>query len=150
MATESRNRTIEWLRSGCNSFDGKRPISKPLSFWSEQDILMYIQIKRLSICSVYGKIVDDTGYEVSPEDLNPNAMIFDLENPVLHTTKCDRTGCMFCGFGCHLGEDHRFVRLKETHPKVYEYIMKPVEDGGLGYKDMLEWINENGNMDIEF
>ena len=150
MATESRNRTIEWLRSGCNSFDGKRPISKPLSFWSEQDILMYIQIKRLSICSVYGKIVDDTGYEVSPEDLNPNAMIFDLENPVLHTTKCDRTGCMFCGFGCHLGEDQRFVRLKETHPKVYEYIMKPVEDGGLGYKDMLEWINENGNMDIEF
>ena len=60
------------------------------------------------------------------------------------------TGCMFCGFGCHFGEDQRFVRLKETHPKVYEYIMKPVEDGGLGYKEMLEWINENGNMDIEF
>lgn len=150
MATESRNRTIEWLRSGCNSFTGKRPISKPLSFWSEQDILMYIQLYQIRICSVYGVVSDDTGYEVSPEDLNPNSMIFDNENPVLHTTKCDRTGCMFCGFGCHLNGDQRFVRLKETHPKVYEYIMKSTDDGGLGYKEMLEWINEHGEMNIDF
>lgn len=102
MATESRNRTVEWLRTGCNSFDSKRPISKPMSFWSEQDVLMYIAIKRLPICSVYGVIADDTECEVSPVDLNPHAMIFDKVNPVLHTTKCDRTGCMYCGFGCHL------------------------------------------------
>jgi 3'-phosphoadenosine 5'-phosphosulfate sulfotransferase (PAPS reductase)/FAD synthetase len=150
MATESRNRTVEWLRTGCNSFDSKRPISKPMSFWSEQDVLMYIAIKRLPICSVYGVIADDTECEVSPVDLNPHAMIFDKVNPVLHTTKCDRTGCMYCGFGCHLNEDQRFLRIKETHPKVYEYIMKSVDSGGLGYEEIIKWINNHSDFNIMF
>jgi len=121
-----------------------------MSFWSEQDVLMYIAIKRLFICSVYGVIADDTGSEVSPADLNPHAMIFDKVNPVLHTTKCDRTGCMYCGFGCHLNEDQRFLRLKETHPKVYEYIMKSVDSGGLGYEEIIKWINKHSDFNIMF
>lgn len=150
MATESMMRTMEWLRSGCNSFDSKRPMSKPISFWSEQDVLLYIKLYDLPMCSVYGKICDDSGYEVSKEDLSPNAGIFDKENPVLHTSGCDRTGCMFCGFGCHLNNDQRFVRLEQSHPKVYDYIMKPVEDGGLGYREIISWIKEHGNIDIKY
>lgn len=150
MATESRQRTIEWLNSGCNAFDSKRPISKPMSFWSEQDVLLYIKLFDLPICSVYGKIVDDTGAEVRAEDLSLSAGIFDKENPALSTTGCDRTGCMFCGFGCQLNNDQRFVRLKQSHPKVYEYIMRSVEDGGLGYEEILSWINEHGNMNIKY
>lgn len=153
MATESRLRTTEWLKNGCNSFDSKRPISKPLSFWSDQDILLYIKLYKLSLCSVYGDIVIDGASEIlSYEEVErvSNLEIFELDKPILKTTGCDRTGCMFCGFGCHLNEDKRFVRLKETHPKIYEYIMKSVEDGGLGYREMLEWINEHGEMNIEF
>lgn len=150
MATESRNRTVEWLRSGCNSFDGKRPISKPLSFWSEQDILLYIKLYDLPICSVYGKICDDSGYEVSKDDLSPSSGIFDKDNPVLHTSGCDRTGCMFCGFGCHLNGDERFTRLKVTNPKIYEYIMKPVDSGGLGYEEIIKWINKHSDFNIMF
>lgn len=57
------------------------------------------------------------------------------------TTGCDRTGCIFCGFGCHLEkEPNRFQRLKCTHPKQWEYCMKPVEDGGLGMKSVLDYI----------
>lgn len=149
MATESRNRTIEWLRSGCNSFDSKRPISKPLSFWSEQDILMYIKLNDIKICSVYGEIVDLDGKEVHKEALDPSKMIFD-GNPALKTTKCDRTGCMFCGFGCHLKWDQRFTRLRETHPTIYDYIMRSVEDGGLGYEEMLEYINTHSDFNIDF
>lgn len=40
--------------------------------------------------------------------------------------------------------------MKETHPKQYAYIMKPVEEGGLGYKDVIDWINQHGNMDIKY
>lgn len=111
---------------------------------------MYIAIKRLPICSVYGVISDDTECEVSPVDLNPHAMIFDKVNPVLHTIKCDRTGCMYCGFGCHLNEDQRFLRIKETHPKVYEYIMKSVDSGGLGYEEIIKWINNHSDFNIMF
>ena len=40
--------------------------------------------------------------------------------------------------------------MKETHPKQYNYIMKPVSDGGLGYKEIIDWINEHGNMNIKY
>lgn len=43
MAWESQNRRTAWLRHGCNAFDGKRPSSQPMSFWTEQDVLHYIQ-----------------------------------------------------------------------------------------------------------
>ena len=42
MAEESRLRTQEWLKNGCNGFDMKEPKSMPMSFWTEQDIYIYI------------------------------------------------------------------------------------------------------------
>ena len=32
MASESKKRETAWLMTGCNAFDGKRPMSKPMSF----------------------------------------------------------------------------------------------------------------------
>lgn len=40
--------------------------------------------------------------------------------------------------------------MKVTHPKTYEWIMKPTEDGGLGYKEVIDWINEHGNLNIRY
>ena len=122
MACESNARRTEWLKNGCNAFHNSRPMSRPLSFWVEQDILEYIKRYQIPYPTVYGEIIDD-------------------ENGNLKTTGCDRTGCMFCGFGCHLEkEPNRFQKLKQTHPKVWEYCMKPVSEGGLGMKDVLEFI----------
>lgn len=39
MAQESRLRTKVWLKNGCNVFEGKHPAGKPMSFWTEQDVL---------------------------------------------------------------------------------------------------------------
>ena len=59
----------------------------------------------------------------------------------LATTGAERTGCMFCGFGCHLEKSpNRFQRMKETHPKQYEYCLRPVEQGGLGMAEVLDYI----------
>ena len=68
----------------------------------------------------------------------------------LKTTGCDRTGCMFCGFGCHLEKESRFQRMKITHPKQYDYIMRPKEKGGLNYKEVIDWINANSDLDIKY
>jgi hypothetical protein len=78
--------------------------------------------------------------------------LFDLDKPIYKTTGCKRTGCIFCGFGCHLEKEGegRFERLKVTHPKIYEYIMKPTSEGGLGYKEIIDWINEYGNLHIRY
>ena len=35
---------------------------------------------------------------------------------------------------------NRFQRMKETHPKQYNYCMKDVEEGGLGMGKVLDYI----------
>ena len=45
-------------------------------------------------------------------------------------------------YGCHLEkEPNRFQNLKITHPKLWQYCMKPVSEGGLGLKEVLEYID---------
>ena len=153
MASESKLRTGQWIRKGCNSFDSKNPISNPMSFWTEQDVLLYIYEKKLPIASIYGDVVIDycameqCDGQMSLADYGE----FEKERPLLKTSGCSRTGCMFCGFGCHLEKSpNRFEKMKETHPKQYDYIMRPKDEGGLGYKEIIDWINENGNMDIRY
>lgn len=151
MAEESQKKTQGWLKTGCNAFESKRPQSNPMAFWTEQDVLRYIKNTSLPICSVYGDVVPD--YDRT-EEMEGQMDISDLglitDNRKFKTTGCNRTGCMFCGYGCHLNNDQRFVTMKQTHPKQYEYIMKPVEKGGLGYKEVIDWINEHGNMNIKY
>lgn len=123
MACESQNRKTAWLRNGCNAYESKRPISQPMSFWTEQDVLEYLKKYNIPYASVYGDIVED-------------------KNGKLHTTGCDRTGCVFCGFGCHLEkEPNRFQRLKLTHPKLWDYCMRSWSEGGLGMREVLNYIN---------
>lgn len=122
MACESQARKTAWKVHGCNAFDTKRPTSQPLSFWTEQDILEYIKKYNLPYAPVYGEIVQDNKGK-------------------WQTTKCSRTGCVFCMYGCHLEkEPNRFQNLKITHPKLWQYCMKPMSEGGLGLKEVLEFI----------
>jgi 3'-phosphoadenosine 5'-phosphosulfate sulfotransferase (PAPS reductase)/FAD synthetase len=159
MAAESRLRAQKWLQHGCNAFDTTTPKSQPMSFWTEQDVLLYIKMNHLPICSVYGDVVEDIeGTEQVRGQMTFSDMegyehmeLFDAKRLPLMTTGCKRTGCMFCGYGCHLDKSpSRFEMMKQTHPKQYEYIMKPVSEGGLGYKEVIEWINEHGNMNIRY
>lgn len=153
MASESRLRTQIWLKQGCNAFDAKKPMSNPMAFWTEQDVLLYIYQNHLPICSVYGEVVKEQGQD-GQMDLEDyfGKELFDLDRPTLKTTGCNRTGCMFCGYGCHLEKpgDGRFERMKLTHPKQYDYIMRPWEEGGLNYKEVIDWINEHGNLHIRY
>ena len=149
MTEESSLRMRKWLHEGCNAFESKHPHSKPMSFWTEQDVLRYIKENRIEIASVYGDIIADSGEELEGQmDISDYGLAEDTRR--LKTTGCDRTGCMFCGFGCHLNNDQRFVMMKKTHPKQYDYIMRPKEQGGLNYKEVIDWINEHGNLNIKY
>ena len=125
MACESSMRKTTWLRQGCNAFDSKRPISAPMSFWTEQDVLEYLKRFNVPYASVYGEILQD-------------------ENGKYYTTGCERTGCIWCLFSLHNEkEPYKLEMLHNTHPKLYEYCMRPWGDGGLGLKDVIDWFNEN-------
>ena len=146
MASESRLRERAWMKNGCNAFDAKYPISNPMSFWTDQDVLKYIKDNDIKIASIYGDVVyvDDNG--------NQYDEVIYKTGVNLCTTWMKRTGCMFCGYGCQLEkkEEGRFVRMKQTHPKQYEYIMRSWEKGGLGFKEIIDWINENSDLDIGY
>lgn len=120
LAEESNLRMSNYLKYGCNSFNNKRPISKPLSIWTEQDILEYIDIFKLPIAKVYGKLSKD-------------------DEGKYYLTGEKRTGCMFCMYGCHLEkEPNKFQRLAKTHPKIYDYCINKLKLG-----EVLEFINVN-------
>lgn len=133
LAEESLLRKSSWIRQGCNAFLSSCPISTPLAFWTEQDILKYIAENNLEIAEVYGDVIKD-------------------EDGRYITSGVNRTGCVFCGFGCHLEkEPNRFQQLAETHPKLYNYCINGGEyneDGkwqpnskGLGLGHVLDFIN---------
>lgn len=143
MAEESLLRMQKWRETGCNAFEGKRPLSKPMSFWTEQDVLRFIAERGLPYASVYGDIVASDG------ENDYGATLIDCK---LHCTGCQRTGCMFCAFGAHLEKgENRFERMKHTHPKHYDFcigggaydpvdgLWKPTEKG-LGYGRVLDYI----------
>ena len=151
MASESQLRERHWLKNGCNAFENKNPVSNPMSFWTDQDVLKYIKINGVEIASVYGDVVTD--YENS-DQLEGQMSIADYmtpeekedfksEEPKLKTTGCNRTGCILCGFGCHLEKgESRFERLHETHPKVYK-ALDVIQNNGITYRQAIDWINEN-------
>lgn len=139
LAEESALRKTKWFKVGCNSFDSKRPTSQPLSFWTEQDILYYIKEYNIEIAEVYGDIIS-------------------TDEGKLITTGEQSSGCTFCFFGITRDKE-RLVRLREKEPKKYDYVMRGgkfdehgmwIPHDGLGYKFIVDWLNEHGNLGIKY
>ena len=116
LACESKRREEAWKKTGCNAFDSRKATSKPLSFWTEQDILAYIKREGLKISEAYGDIVEEKGK--------------------LKTTDEQRTGCIFCLIGAHLNKPNRIQRLKEIEPTKYKYCIEQ-----LGMDEVMTWLN---------
>ena len=64
---------------------------------------------------------------------------FGLSYPSVYDMGYQRTGCMFCMFGITMDRD-RFLRLKQTHPKQWAYCMRPLDAGGLGLREVLDYM----------
>jgi 3'-phosphoadenosine 5'-phosphosulfate sulfotransferase (PAPS reductase)/FAD synthetase len=110
LASESLRRRSAWFTTGCNAFNAKKRISKPLSFFTEQDILSYLKSFKVPYASIYGEIIAD-------------------KKGKLHTTGEKRTGCCLCPVGRHLDKENRFIRLKRTHPDLWNLAINTL---GLG------------------
>uniref|UniRef100_A0AAU8B5E7 Reductase n=1 Tax=Dulem virus 39 TaxID=3145757 RepID=A0AAU8B5E7_9CAUD len=152
LAEESTRRTKAWLQTGCNSFS--TGISKPMSFWTENDVLQYIHENNLLIAEAYGDVIvkgTENGQMCIAELLD------DYRDCQYVTTGCKRTGCIFCMFGITQDKD-RFIRLAEQEPKLCDYVMRGGEfneqgmwqpsKSGLGYWFVIEWLNVYGNLKI--
>lgn len=144
MCVESRLRENAWLSNGCNAFEAKRPMSQPMAFWTENDVLMYLFLYRVPYASVYGEIrCTYNGKECPPRSARRCLTEYPESEKKFqfYTTGVSRTGCMFCAFGAHLERcPNRFQQMRESHPAQYDYCMKPVDQGGLGMAEVLDYI----------
>lgn len=118
LTVESLDREYSWLEYGCNRYNGKHPQSRPLSIFTESDILEYHLRFNIPLPSVYGDILQgENGY---------------------YCSGLTRTGCVFCAFGCHLEQRktgfNRFQRLYSSHPVLWRYCMD-----FLGMREVLRW-----------
>jgi len=95
MADESNRRSRDYVSYGCNAFDrgAGGPQSRPIMFWSTDDIWSYLRERDLKYCSVY-----DMGYK---------------------RTGC--MFCAF-GVN-YDNTPNRFQRMQRTHPKQWKYCM---------------------------
>lgn len=116
MASDSNKREIEYYRTGCNSFNQADPQSKPMAFWTEQDVLECMYKDWIKYPSVYGEVI--------------------IENNLYKTTGLARTGCCFCTFGIMTeSQPNRFQRMKLSHPDLWDYCINK-----LNLKQVLDYI----------
>jgi 3'-phosphoadenosine 5'-phosphosulfate sulfotransferase (PAPS reductase)/FAD synthetase len=100
LASESYQREKDWLEYGCNVFhERKDNQSRPLSFWTDEDILEYIETYKVRIPKLY-----EMGY---------------TRNGCMY---CGFGVQMECD-GCN-----RYQRLKATHPIQYQYFLRNFGD----------------------
>ena len=94
LTSESKQREQDWIKYGCNVFHKKAENQcRPLSFWSENDILEYINKYNVKISKLY-----ELGYE---------------RNGCMY--------CAFGAH--RENTPNRFQRLKITHPIQYTYLV---------------------------
>ena len=117
MASESMNRTTAYLRQGsCNHYD-----------WGDMR-----RTKSLPL-SIWLE-----------EDIWECIRRYDIPIADIYGKGVDRTGCMFCGFGCQFKDDTRLKVIHDMYPKFYDMCMG-YTNNGVTYKDaMREFLGVNG------
>lgn len=61
MASDSSMRRVSYLKSGCNAFGQKVPLSSPMAFWVEEDVWAYIKKYDLPYSEIYDLGEERTG-----------------------------------------------------------------------------------------
>ena len=90
-AIEGHKRVQDYGKYGCNAYETKRPLSRPMSFWLDDDVWEYLKTYNLEYSDLYNK-----GY-----------------------TRSGCFGCLF-GIH-NDDNQNRMLTLKETHPKLHDY-----------------------------
>ena len=124
MADESFARLNSYLNhGGCNAFEQKDQCSRPIMFWTEQDVLQYAREKDVLLPTAYAEKED--GEWVYQRE---------MEDGTWKMCGDQRTGCKFCLFGIHLEKgENRIQRLARIEPDSYRHCIE-----NLGYDKVMD------------
>lgn len=124
MAEESEQRMSSYRQTGCTSQVkiGGGGKAKPMGPVTLQTVLRYLYTYNIPIFKAYGKIVENKG--------------------LYKTSGMFRTGCALCGFGMAFIPD-RYKTYADSEKSRINLAFKPLEEGGLGYKEAFEYCNKH-------
>jgi 3'-phosphoadenosine 5'-phosphosulfate sulfotransferase (PAPS reductase)/FAD synthetase len=117
--SESSQRTISYLKTGCTTYKEGKEKCRPYSIFTEEDTWNYLNQFGLR----FGDVYYERTVEVEQVDGSKRMETLPAET---------RTGCTFCLFGIHLEDKrkaNRIQRLAVSHPKYYDVV---VNKCGLG------------------
>lgn len=110
---ESQLRKTNWIRKGCNVFDARIPMSRPISLFTSDDVFKYAKIHRVKLSKAYKKGWERTGcllcgfglqFECSVRDRSIESNKKNKKIPIKY---------------------NRLELLKKNYPNIYEkYIWK--------------------------
>jgi len=117
MASEGGRRSRLLPINGCNMFTPSTKRSCPFAIFERQDLLQLALDLQTPVPEIYGTI-----------KRSPSGMLF--------TTRAQRTGCSFCGFGIHMDKrPHHFDMLRDDNPKEWAFWMYE-----MGWGNVLSYI----------
>ena len=128
MAEESLMRKNAYKKTGCVFLKDGMYKAKPMGFWLQKDVLKYIYTYKLPIFKYYGEVIK--------------------EGEEFRLTGMQRTGCKMCLFGCQYKENG-IHQLKELEPNVARIMLRPIEEKGFGYREVINYLNEYCDCDID-
>lgn len=128
MACDSRQREKAYLKTGCTNIVNGVGKSKPFGGMLEQTLLGLIKAKKVPQSSYYGELCESNG-----------KFCF---------SKHSRGGCALCGFGIEHDPDRFMMLYHEDYAKC-RIAFLPKSEGGLGYKEACEFLNEKCGMKIQ-
>lgn len=135
MTNESQLRLQSWIATGCNAFNSTRPMSTPMSFFTEQDVLQWYLETNTEYCKdIYGEIIE------TKQVLQMDMFGGEDERQEYALTGEDRTGCMWCMFGLSQQTKenngcNKFTKMHKTHPKQWDAVINKY-----GGKEVLEYM----------
>lgn len=105
MASEGGRRALSLEINGCNYFSEHTIRGCPFAIFQRQDLLQLALDLQVPVPEIYGEIVRDP-------------------DGTLRTTRAQRTGCSYCGFGVHLQKrPHKFDLLYKENPAEWHFWM---------------------------
>jgi len=131
MADESFTRLNSYLNhGGCNAFGQKDACSRPIMFWTGQDVMQYHRENDTTLPTAYAEMIN-------------GAWVF--QRQLADGTWCycgdQRTGCKLCLFGIQFEKgENRIQKLARIEPEAYRHAIEDLrydivmDELGIGWK----------------
>lgn len=122
---------------------GRYPITGEMAGESQAREMKYLQTG----CNQFGDVINSKPLSIWTEkDIWDYIELYNVEISDIYKKGANRTGCVFCGFGCQFKDDNRLDMLYNLYPKFYNMAMNYSNNGFTFREAIRKILNKNNIM----